>query len=516
MLLGERLFLETRFAQFYFAHSGGDANHRLAAGDPVVARTATLGDELPGRFAGMSINCRACHLVAEHAPEGKGNRTYADYARRTPIPARDDGKSVTVRNSPAMVNATIPREGAYFLHSDGEFTTGAQLVKATLTGRNFGWLPGEQSIAAKHIARIIREDAGEGQLAREFGGSYRRVWEAVDPSLPEQFRLAERFRLKVATASDSQILDAVARLVEAYMNSLFFSRDETGEYDGSPYDFFLEKNLLPRRPENGQSALYYSRHLATLIEDLRSPKFVTPRDGRFRIVKQEFRFGPEELAGFKLFFTLATARSQPTGRKGGIGNCLACHEAPHFTDFGFHNTGASQEDYDEAHGSGAFARLSIPALEERNPAFDSYLPPTARHPEARGPFLAVPTSREPSRADLGLWNVFGNPDLPSSQPALRQLLGLGVPLESVAATLPRTIALFKTPSLRGLALSDPYLHTGRKDSLEEVIRFYIDFSQLARSGLVRNAAPELRKIELAPEDIPPLVAFLKSLNEDYD
>ena len=93
-----------------------------------------------------------------------------------------------------------------------------------------------------------------GQLAREFGGSYRRVWEAVDPTLPEQFRLAERFRLKVATASDGQILDAVARLVEAYMNSLFFSRDETGEYDGSPYDFFLEKNRLPRRPENGQSA----------------------------------------------------------------------------------------------------------------------------------------------------------------------------------------------------------------------------------------------------------------------
>ena len=233
-------------------------------------------------------------------------------------------------------------------------------------------------------------------------------------------------------------------------------------------------------------------------------------------MKQEFRFGPEELAGFKLFFTLATARPQATGRKGGIGKCLACHQAPDFTDFGFHNTGASQEVYVEAHGGGAFARLSIPGLEERNQAFDSYLPPTARHPEARGPLLSIPTSREPSRADLGLWNVFGNPDLPSSQPTLRQLLGPGGPLESDAALLPRTIALFKTPSLRGLALSDPYLHTGRKDSLEEVIRFYIAFSRLARSGLVRNAAPELGRIDLSPEDIRPLVAFLKSLNEDYD
>ena len=291
---------------------------------------------------------------------------------------------------------------------------------------------------------------------------------------------------------------------------------EVGAYDGSPYDFFLEKNLLPRRPENGQSALYYSRHLATLIEDLRSPKFVTPREGRFRIVKQEFRFGPEELAGCKIFFTLATPRAEAARRQGGIGNCLACHEAPHFTDFGFHNTSASQEEYDEVHGSGAFARLPLPGLEERNRHVDAYLPPTARHPEARGPFMAIPALGQPGRADLGLWNVFANPDLPASQPPLRQLLGLSGPLESEAAILPKTIALFKTPSLRGLALSDPYLHTGRKDSLEAVIRFYISFSQLARSGLVRNPAPEMQKIHLSPEDIPPLVAFLKSLNEDYD
>ena len=516
VLIGERLFLETRFAQYFFANAGANANTPLPVGDPVVARTETLGAALPGRFAGMSMNCRVCHLVAEHAPDGKGNRTYADFARRTPVPARPDGKKLTTRHSPAMVNASIPRESAFFLHSDGEFTSGPDLVKATFTGRNFGWLPREQRLAVQHIARIIREDDGQGQLARELGGSYRSVLAGTDPGIPEPFRLPVRFRLDVNRASDDRILDLVAHLVDAYMNSLFFSRDEVGEYDGSPYDLFLEKNRLPRMPEPGQSALYYSRHLVGLIEDLPSPRFITPKDGRFMRLKQEFRFGAEELAGLKLFFKLGSERPRPGREPGPAGNCIACHEAPHFTDFNFHNTGVAQEEYDALHGPGAFGRLLVPGLEERNTHFETYLPATGRHPEARGLFLAIPESGQPECADLGLWNVFGNPDLPSCQPALRQLLARDAQGESDAALLPRTLGLFKTPSVRGLGLSEPYLHTGRKDSLEEVIQFYLTCARLAREGLLRNGAPELKQIRLSPEEVAPLVAFLKSLNEDYE
>jgi len=82
--------------------------------------------------------------------------------------------------------------------------------------------------------------------------------------------------------------------------------------------------------------------------------------------------------------------------------------------------------------------------------------------------------------------------------------------------LPKTVALFKTPSLRGLAFSGPYLHTGRKDTLEEVIEFYIRMSKLARAGKLRNADRQLSGIFLSAEDIAPLAAFLRSLNEDYE
>jgi hypothetical protein len=48
-----------------------------------------------------------------------------------------------------------------------------------------------------------------------------------------------------------------------------------------------------------------------------------------------------------------------------------------------------------------------------------------------------------------------------------------------------------------------------------VIAFYQRSSQAARAGTLRNAAKDLTGIALVASDVDPLVAFLKSLNEDY-
>ena len=526
--IGERLFLETRFSQFFFANSHGDANAELPAGDPVVATTITTNKPLPGPFAGHAINCRACHLVNEHAVAGFGNRTYADYARRSPVPARGDGQKFTTRTTPPMVNSTVPRERDLFLHWDGEFISGEDLVRGTLTGRNLGWLPGEQDQALKHIAHIIRNDDGRGPLAREFGSySYAHLLAGEDPELGEEterFRLPEGLRLDVKRATDRQILDAVARLISLYTDSLLFSRDERTEYDSSPYDSFLETNTIPRRPDPGMSLTYYNRNVQDYVASIKGPIYVTPTNGyrfpligRFKTLSQKFAFGPQELLGMKIFFTQARYATNAARRPAhGIGNCITCHTAPDFTDFGFHNTGVAQEEYDALHGSGAFAKLDVPDLAARNAAHDRWLPPTGKHPRARGPFLDIPAADKPGRTDLGLWNVFANPDQPRAQPALRRLLNGDARPQPDEILLSRTIALFKTPSLRGLAFSGPYLHNGSKDTLEEVIEFYIRMSRLARDGKVRNAAPELSGILLKEEDIAPLAAFLRALNEDYE
>jgi len=120
--IGERLFLETRFAQYFFAHDGGDVNADLPAGDPVVATMRTVEGAIPWPFAGRSINCRACNMVddAKGIPGG-GSRSHADFARQGPIPARDDGPTMAPQNSPSLVNASLARSAPFVLHFDGEF-----------------------------------------------------------------------------------------------------------------------------------------------------------------------------------------------------------------------------------------------------------------------------------------------------------------------------------------------------------------------------------------------------------
>ena len=84
------------------------------------------------------------------------------------------------------------------------------------------------------------------------------------------------------------------------------------------------------------------------------------------------------------------------------------------------------------------------------------------------------------------------------------------------AALPRTIALFRTPPLRDLEDSAPFLHTGRFATIEDMLRYYVRVSDLERRGLLRNGAPELGGITIDEQDVRPLAAFLRSLNEDYD
>jgi cytochrome c peroxidase len=308
-------------------------------------------------------------------------------------------------------------------------------------------------------------------------------------------------------------------LVSDYVIALRFVTDENGAFDHSPYDTFLKKNGLPREPQpirpgliERESDLAYSRRLRRAVEDLANPVWVVSQDGHFFTHQQEFKFGPEELAGLKIFLAEFTQKGPP----GSVGNCIACHAAPSFSDFGFHNTGAAQEEYDGIHGRGAFVSLKIPDLEKRLNEHDASLPPTSAHPHASGIFADVPDQKRPGHTDLGVWNVFANPDMPNPQGRLRLILSQPELDNSDAALLNRSIACFKTPSLRDLGHSAPYLHNGAKDTLEAVLDFYREFSAMARKGEVRNPDPKVANIFLATKDVAPVAAFLRSLNEDYD
>ena len=68
---------------------------------------------------------------------------------------------------------------------------------------------------------------------------------------------------------------------------------------------------------------------------------------------------------------------------------------------------------------------------------------------------------------------------------------------------------FKTPSLRNVSRSAPYMHDGTMATLEEVIEFYS-----RGGGTVVGRSPLLKSLALSPEDKRALVAFLKSLDGD--
>jgi cytochrome c peroxidase len=82
--------------------------------------------------------------------------------------------------------------------------------------------------------------------------------------------------------------------------------------------------------------------------------------------------------------------------------------------------------------------------------------------------------------------------------------------------LSATVGRFKTPTLRDLGQSAPYMHSGRKREIEEAVEFYVGMSAKARQGRVRNAARELSAVFLTEDDVAPLAAFLRALNEDYN
>jgi hypothetical protein len=197
------------------------------------------------------------------------------------------------------------------------------------------------------------------------------------------------------------------------------------------------------------------------------------------------------------------------------GNCVTCHPAPDFTDHSFHNTGASQEEYDAVHGQGTFASLKVPGYDERQANYDAYLPATPQHPNASSRFEFPPFPTDATKADLGMWNIYANDDFPEPQQQLQSVMCTsGAPCDP-NAVLPNTLALFRTPTIRDLGQTDPYLHTGRKAAIEDVIQFYRDMAALQSGGKLRNGDRALGGISIDDSDAAALAAFLRALNEDF-
>jgi cytochrome c peroxidase len=155
----------------------------------------------------------------------------------------------------------------------------------------------------------------------------------------------------------------------------------------------------------------------------------------------------------------------------GRARCIACHSGPEFSDREFHNLGL--------------------------PARPWLAPDTGRAEGIRR------VRNDPFRA-TGAYS-----DAPDSRFA-RKLRFLPEPGAAQQGQ-------FKTPTLRNVALTAPYMHGGHFASLEQVVRFYstlrdpVDDTPIPDEAFFGRREATLRPLGLSEREVEDLTAFLRSL-----
>ncbi len=94
----------------------------------------------------------------------------------------------------------------------------------------------------------------------------------------------------------------------------------------------------------------------------------------------------------------------------------------------------------------------------------------------------------------------------------------GAPLDSdpgFAAVIRREdgFGMFKTPGLRNIERTAPYMHNGGFKTLEEVVEFYNDGGGRGRGLNVVSQDSKVQKLDLTEQQKKDLVEFMKSLND---
>jgi cytochrome c peroxidase len=74
----------------------------------------------------------------------------------------------------------------------------------------------------------------------------------------------------------------------------------------------------------------------------------------------------------------------------------------------------------------------------------------------------------------------------------------------------RNFGEFRTPSLRNLALTAPYMHNGRLATLRDVVEHY---STISPDRLHADGEAILRPLKLSEQETQDLVAFLGTLSD---
>ena len=215
----------------------------------------------------------------------------------------------------------------------------------------------------------------------------------------------------------------------------------------------------------------------------------------------------EQLRGLLAFIRRPASSDPLFTPEIGIGNCVACHAGPEFTEASF---------------TGLFAGEDEPELLEVEEMPELVLGELIVGDETA--MLDVGFSNigvRPTTEDLGRGAEVNGFPLSFSRQAL---LGLSFApelpecggLDEELCPIDERVAVdgtFKVPGLRNVELTGPYFHNGGEATLEGVVEFYDrrgNYSDDNIADLERNMA----RISLVEADEDPLVEFLESLTDE--
>ena len=158
----------------------------------------------------------------------------------------------------------------------------------------------------------------------------------------------------------------------------------------------------------------------------------------------------------------------PAARRGlkvfvGKGNCVACHNGANFSDGTFHNLGLPAANPETPTDKGRLSGVEI---------------------VKSTPFNASGEFSDDTEGRRARWLAY------------------------LTAT-PEDVGQFKTPTLRNVSQTPPYMHGGQFQTLEEVVAFYSTLPAKAQAG---HREEMLEPLGLSAGEISDVVAFLEALD----
>ena len=147
-----------------------------------------------------------------------------------------------------------------------------------------------------------------------------------------------------------------------------------------------------------------------------------------------------------------------------------------------------------------------------------------------GETIALPTIVEPSAYDRGFYNIGVRPTaedlgvggtqangIPLSWTRRRQL-DLPIPEIDDLAVVPAHAhaavnGAFKTPGLRNIELTGPYMHNGGQATLRQVMEFYNRGGDFHDQNIA-DLSPDMNPLQLTSQDMDDVVAFMKTLTDE--